>query len=237
MKLVNIIQLNGIITVVTGLHIGAGNDTVEIGGLDNPIIRNPLTHEPYIPGSSLRGKMRFLAEWDSGKVKEKEDGKPHGCCDPKCKICKVFGTIERTHGLRGPTRLIVRDAMISESFEFDHQSMVETKISTAIDRHTGAALGSSLRNMERVAPGVQFSFEMIYRVFDLQGDNGHTDRENFSVVLRAIQLVENDTLGGCGSRGCGKVMFNGLRLRGHETTCIEAETIGDMVEKYNNASK
>ena len=68
-------KLTGLIIVKTGLHIGAGNDKVEIGGMDNPIIRNPMTREPYIPGSSLKGKMRALLEWQFNKVSP-NDGTP-----------------------------------------------------------------------------------------------------------------------------------------------------------------
>ena len=39
---------------------------MEIGGVDNPVIRNPLNKQPYIPGSSLRGKMRSQLEKSLG---------------------------------------------------------------------------------------------------------------------------------------------------------------------------
>lgn len=58
--------IEGEIECVTGLHIGTGGGSIEIGGIDGPIVRNPLTDLPYIPGSSLKGKMRSLLE------KEKE---------------------------------------------------------------------------------------------------------------------------------------------------------------------
>ena len=78
MKQLGIKTLKGKLIVKTGLHIGAGNDKVEIGGMDNPIIRNPLTREPYIPGSSIKGKMRSLIEWETG-VLAKTGGKPCDC--------------------------------------------------------------------------------------------------------------------------------------------------------------
>jgi len=63
MKLRDIKEIKGKIHIKTGLHIGAGNDEIKIGGIDNPIVKNPLTNEPYIPGSSLKGKIRSLIEW------------------------------------------------------------------------------------------------------------------------------------------------------------------------------
>jgi CRISPR-associated protein Csm3 len=63
-----IIDLRGEIELLTGLHIGAGDLEMRIGGVDNVVIRNPRNNEPYIPGSSLKGKIRSLLEWRSGVV-------------------------------------------------------------------------------------------------------------------------------------------------------------------------
>ena len=68
MKLKRISKLTGIIELQTGLHIGSGDAEMRIGGIDNPVIRNPVNNQPYIPGSSLKGKMRHLMEWRAGVV-------------------------------------------------------------------------------------------------------------------------------------------------------------------------
>ena len=68
--------VTGKIVVRSGLHIGAGKDTIEIGGIDNPVIKHPHTQEPYIPGSSLKGKLRFLFEWASQPIRD-EIGRAH----------------------------------------------------------------------------------------------------------------------------------------------------------------
>lgn len=60
------------IRAVTGLRIGGAPAALAIGSLDNPVIRNPLNNQPYIPGSSLRGKMRSL--WE--KANESEQNFP-----------------------------------------------------------------------------------------------------------------------------------------------------------------
>ena len=62
MKLVKIKKITGEIKCVTNLHIGGSKDMLGIGMMDNPVIRDPVTDEPYIPGSSLKGKMRSLLE-------------------------------------------------------------------------------------------------------------------------------------------------------------------------------
>lgn len=77
MKLTAIRKFTGQLELVTGLHIGSGNNEMHIGGTDNPVLKNPITQEPYIPGSSLKGKIRSLLEWRLGVVGQ-TDGKPLG---------------------------------------------------------------------------------------------------------------------------------------------------------------
>lgn len=215
MKQIKQRKITGQIVTKTGLHIGAGNDKVEIGGMDNPIIRNPLTREPYIPGSSLKGKMRALLEWKFDKV-EKNNGKPCNCGQADCKICRVFGSANssRTKGdanNRGPTRLIVRDAILSsedrERF-ISGKPIIEEKSENSINRITADA---TPRPIERVVPGVIFNFELVYRVIDT-GDCGKDDERYFDeVVLEGLRLLQNDYLGGGGSRGNGRIEFANLK--------------------------
>ena len=217
MKQTTIKTIKGKILVKTGLHIGSGNEKVEIGGMDNPIIRNPLTREPYIPGSSIKGKMRSLIEWKEG-VLATTSGEPCNCGKADCKICRVFGSANNSKSkdtnadLRGPTRLIVRDASLSKEFADDFKNgkaIVEEKNENAINRITAEA---TPRPIERVVPGVTFDFEIAYRVIDT-GDNGKTDEENFdSVVKTGLKLLQEDYLGGGGSRGNGQIEFTQMKL-------------------------
>ncbi len=211
-------KIVGKIVVKTGLHIGAGNDRVEIGGMDNPIIRNPLNREPYIPGSSLKGKMRSLLEWKFGKltVDGEKPGKPCSCGKAKCPICRVFGSANNSRVTeetqkKGPTRLIVRDAMLSESDRVlfkQGKPIVEEKAENSLNRITAEA---TPRPIERVVPGVSFDFEIIYRVLDV-GDGGAEDRIMFdTVVLEGLRLLQDDYLGGGGSRGNGQICFEDLK--------------------------
>lgn len=223
MKQTTIKTIKGKILVKTGLHIGSGNEKVEIGGMDNPIIRNPLTREPYIPGSSIKGKMRSLVEWKLGKVlpgpdERRKVGTPCNCGKADCPICRVFGSANNSKSkdenaeLRGPTRLIVRDATLSKEFADDFKNgkaIVEEKNENAINRITAEAMP---RPIERVVPGVTFDFEIAYRVIDT-GDNGKTDEENFeSVVKTGLKLLQEDYLGGGGSRGNGQIEFTQMKL-------------------------
>ena len=215
MKQVETKKITGQIEVVTGLHIGAGNDKVEIGGMDNPIIRNPLTREPYIPGSSIKGKMRALLEWKFDKV-QKNGGKPCSCAAADCEICRVFGSANNGKNAdsskgKGPTRLIVRDAKLSENDRMkfrDGKPIIEEKSENSINRITAEA---NPRPIERVVPGVSFDFEIVFRVIDMD-DKGERDKKLFNdVVIKGLELLQKDYLGGGGSRGSGQIKFVGLK--------------------------
>jgi len=215
MKLKGYKNIEGIIEVVTGLHVGGSTSIIEIGGKDNPIIKHPITKEPYIPGSSLKGKMRSLLEWKLGKVETQRTSKNYGdvhkwCNDSTCPICVIFGTSADEAGL-GPTRLIIRDAMLDEGYREEMAKnsswtildLTEDKYENSINRITARA---NPRNFERVIAGTRFHFEMSYRVFE-NGDKGKADEDLFGHVIEGLKLIEKDALGGAGSRGCGQVKF------------------------------
>lgn len=231
MKQIGLKKITGKIVVKTGLHIGADNDKVEIGGMDNPILRNPLTREPYIPGSSIKGKMRSLMEWklekiDMTPIDPKKKGGPCACGRPDCPICRVFGSANKSqnsnkpnskndsdniNSMRGPTRIIVRDAVLtnewSEKFR-QGKAIVEEKSENSLNRITAAAIP---RPIERVVPGVEFDFEIDYRIIDT-GDGGKKDEDLFvSVVKEGLKILEDDYLGGGGTRGNGQIAFAELK--------------------------
>ena len=184
--------------------------------MDNPIIRNPLTNEPYIPGSSLKGKMRSLMEWKLGKVLD-SNGNSCRCGKPDCKICRVFGSANNgknpddESAKRGPTRIIVRDAFLTEEWSKkfrEGKAIVEEKSENSLNRITAVA---TPRPIERVVPSVEFDFEVLYRVIDT-GDNGETDRKYFNeVVLDSLRILRDDYLGGGGTRGNGQIEFAELK--------------------------
>ena len=66
----------------SGLHIGGSQDELVIGGADSPVIKNPDTRKPYVPGSSLKGKMRAELEKHLGRFGRdgrKDGDKPLAC--------------------------------------------------------------------------------------------------------------------------------------------------------------
>lgn len=207
-QLIKKIRINTTIELITGLHIGGSSDNVEIGGIDNPVIKIATKdNQPYIPGSSLKGKMRCLLEQIAGTV---EVG---GNND----VNKLFGVTEKKEngevvraGL--PSKLIVRDAMLQkESVEklrtCDNLDMpyTEGKWENVIHRVNGTA--EHPRQTERIPAGVSFDVEFIINVWD--NDNA---KDFITLLKKGINALENDYLGGSGSRGYGQIKF-GLPMK------------------------
>jgi len=202
------VVLRGQIEVMTGLHIGGSKDKLEIGGVDSPVIRDPRTNQPYIPASSIKGKMRMLLEFALGKVDAKgevfaEKDKDKAAVDP---ICRIFGTAEK-EVKRGPTRLIIRDAFATKATVAMWEKLdtglqyTEEKGENTINRLTSEA---NPRFQERVVKGSCFAFEIIYGIYDM-GDGGKADLDNLKYVMQGLRLLQSAGLGGSVSRGYGQI--------------------------------
>lgn len=193
-KLIKKIKYTGTITLKTGLHIGGTNAALNIGGPDKFVVRNPINNLPYIPGSSLKGKMRSLVEIYNG---ETNGGKPTN--DASTKAGKLFGVSGDSDSSR-PSRLIVRDAELDiNSADFTNTDLpyTESKTEVAIDRVTAKA---NPRTFERVPAGAKFDLNMVLNIFE-----GEDEKELKDTLKQAISLLHDDYLGGHGSRGYGQV--------------------------------
>lgn len=214
MKLYGRLVIHGDILVKTGLHIGGSGGAFAIGGVDNPVIINQVNGEPYIPGSSLRGKMRSLTEKYLGRTTGQRisQSEIHACTNQTdyldCPICNIFGIAAQD--FNWPTRLLVRDVALDPESAAEIRKAkttlpyTEVKTEVAIDRVTSQA---NPRDVERVPAGAIFGpMELVYNIYSEQ------DAEWLSVLLDAMQLLEDDYLGGHGSRGSGKIAFQNLHL-------------------------
>lgn len=208
--------IRGVIVCKTGLHIGTGKDTLEIGGLDASVVKHPITQEPYIPGSSLKGRMRSLLEKKTGRTfRDKRSGRltgePCNCGERGCDVCTVFGAHKNPASNVAPTRLIVRDAPLSDNSRNEYVAFVtdkgrnylEIKSENLVNRSTGVA--QNPRFFERVPAGSMFNLELVLQVF--QEDDGDMLEQR---VKECLDLVEKTYIGGSGSRGYGKVEFQDL---------------------------
>ncbi|MBC6431351.1 type III-A CRISPR-associated RAMP protein Csm3 [Nostoc sp. HG1] len=253
------------LTAKTGLHIGGGGENLDIGGLDKPVIRDPLTKYPYLPGSSIKGKLRATLErllkkplnraGGSGTWRYESDDLVDGFTEVEagqfityegaktCQVSRLFGStggssfwmpietatneklflqnnptriiasqncVKINRGRNAPSRLIIRDCHLSiESADKLKKVdtglyMTEWKFENGIDRVTAAA---NPRQLERVPAGSKFDFELVYTV-----ENPEQAVEDLQNIAIALAFLEDDALGGHGSRGYGKVKFENFRF-------------------------
>lgn len=240
------IIIKGDIVIKTGIRIGGSPVGLKIGGVDLNVITDP-EGKPYIPGSSLKGKLRSLIEkkfaaanphfWN---LTQKGKIVGHKCQNDEsyrnCAVCKIWG-IGVTEEITVPTttRLIVCDTYLDEKSITQQMKdnlelpYTEVKFETAINRLTGTALHGSLRQIERVPAGAVFKdAEIIYNVYEEQ------DKEILKNVFIALELLEDDYLGGMGSRGYGRVSFENIRVFWNKKEDYEAGHVALVEERIIN---
>ncbi len=194
----------------TGLQIQAGNNSFDIGGIDNPVIKDPITGQPYIPGSSLKGKMRSLLEWyEAPDELIKSEGKVLN--DMQYDVCKLFGVApgeDQSNEDIKIARVIVRDAYLTEDSKNKLQEYLGENIFTEIKaENTINRLDcrANPRFFERVPKGAEFKGEIIFTVYKQE------DEQLLDKLYLGMQLLEDNYLGGSGSRGAGKVCFKNIK--------------------------
>ncbi|MBW2030050.1 MAG: type III-A CRISPR-associated RAMP protein Csm3 [Deltaproteobacteria bacterium] len=237
-KLQKKLFINGKVQSITGLAIGGSSIGLEIGGADKVVVRNPITNLPYIPGSSLKGKMRSLLEKYEGRmnitvkmvdkqgnVKDKKtfrstpeipenllasntaeerieiEAMPCKCGE--CMTCQIFGTPAEEKKMLG--RLIVRDSDLVNAEQLGNSKntdmpYTEVKTEVVIDRITSAA---TPRQFERVPAGAVFGLQLVCNIYE-----GDDEAKVLGKIFEALCLVQDDYLGGSGTRGYGQVKFN-----------------------------
>lgn len=225
MQLTHITTIEASLELVTGLRIGAGDSEMHIGGVDSTVIKHPHTQSPYIPGSSLKGKIRSLLEWRSGAVQagplDFRQWDKAGDSAQRVRILHIlqlFGVgggdnlNEEQARLIGPSRLAFWDCGLeqtwAEEIRADNLALTEVKSENRIDRIKGTA--EHPRQIERVPAGARFVFRLSFK--RLAGD----DAQLLHTALAGLKLLELDSLGGSGSRGYGKVRFTGIRIDGSD---------------------
>jgi CRISPR-associated protein Csm3 len=228
LKLIGKLILEGELRCETGLHIGAGKGSLEIGGADNPVVKDSAGR-PYVPGSSLRGRLRSLLEHSRGMVSQSElvylsrrkgqEVRIHQSDRPNDEICLLFGRnpgrMEKVGGdvleagSATPSRLTVFDAPLDvdsitpQMRENLDDELTEVKGENAIDRITSQA---NPRTLERVPAGARFHLRFVVDILCEE------DKVLPAALIEGLRLLEDDSLGGGGSRGSGRVSFGNLKL-------------------------
>lgn len=213
MKLIEKVIIKGQIIAKTGLHVGGSKSSLDIGGIDLNVIKTPQG-VPFIPGSSLKGKIRSLLARTEGSFAVRATSKTKAenlkTDEDVPYIIEIFGSAGDNNTKANPTRILVRDAMLCEdSFSNDfagselETDFTDVKWENSIDRKTGTA--EHPRQLERVPAGAIFNFEIVYDVYDDNKKTTHLEKIN-----QALQLLQDDYIGGHGSRGYGKIEFVGI---------------------------
>lgn len=216
MKLTAVKKIEGVITLKSGLHIGSGDMEMHIGGTDSPVIKHPHTLDPYIPGSSIKGKVRSLLEMESGLMihtegkvvskkdlnKVKNDNGLKSRCEAILKIFGSSGSDKDDEMSLGPTRVSFADCYLDEEWKEEARKkrwlLTEEKSENVINRIKGTA--ENPRFIERVPEGTRFRLLVTFKVLQ------DGDEELFNnVLLKGMKLLEMDALGGSGSRGYGRI--------------------------------
>lgn len=213
MKKIAYYEITGLIHCLSGLRVGGSDEVLQIGGTDLTCVKHPVTLKPYIPGSSIKGKMRSELEQKLGKFGGKDKNEPCGCA--RCLVCRVFGPHKKTKHDLGPSRIIVRDAQLAKGGE------TELKSENVIDRKTGTALHP--RKVERVVAGSEFTLRLGIHVWDLDTlaateSDTTGDDALIEFVKDGLRSLQQTGIGSGVSKGSGEIEFHDLKLNGQSFT-------------------
>lgn len=206
------IKISGKLELVTGMHIGAGKDFSAIGAVDSAVVRDPISKNPIIPGSSLKGKLRYLLSRKyNDKIVKKHSGDGEA-------ICRLFGSSEKE--MISSSRIIVSDMFLENDEFFKKRDIANTevKFENTIDRYTAVA---NPRQIERSIKGSVFPIDIIYT--SVADENEVI--EDLNLLKESLELLKYDYIGGHGSRGYGRVKINDLKFE-----LLIGEIISDKLE-------
>ncbi len=208
MKWTEVVEMDFDIEFMEGARIGGSGGSLDIGGVDAnlQVLRSPANGEPYLPGSSLKGKLRSTLEKEHGLS---GNGKPCGCGKQTCPVCRIFGAHMNMRAASGPSRLTVRDAMFTEAYRkqwkdrrIEGEPVLEIKTENTINRASGTA--ENPRTGERILPGATFKAQIILRIYE-----GDKRDEMVKDIKHSLAVIERfDSLGAAGSRGSGRIKIH-----------------------------
>lgn len=184
--------------LLSGMHIGGYDSTFDIGGADSDVIKNPLNRQPYIPGSSFKGKLKSLLTYKNGKV----SGDKIEISDPV--IRNIFESVILDESRPSITRALFRDLILTDGSKqylesiLGYETYTEIKAENSIDQLKGTA--KSPRFIERVPTGAEFNGQIVLTVFE-----GDDEAKMKAAIEESLSLLELNYIGGSGSRGYGRV--------------------------------
>ncbi len=226
-QLLGKLVIQAILEVKTGLHIGGSSDYAPIGAVDSVFVRDPMTKQPVIPGSSVKGKMRtLLAKARDGKSILPEPS------EDEMVVRRLFGSSSDENVLL--SRLQFSDCFVTKAAEKKFSAidtdtyMGEVKFENVINRATGVA---NPRQIERVPRGMTFDFELVYNI-----ENEEELAEDMKVLADGFRLLQLDYLGGHGSRGYGRVSFSDFYVERIDAKTGEATAQDGLIDQLEKAA-
>lgn len=226
-QLLEKVIIRAVLTVKTGLHIGGSSDYAPIGAVDSVFVRDPLTKQPMIPGSSVKGKMRTL-------LAKTRNGGGIGNSPDKDEevVLRLFGSAQKNHILFSRLQFsdsFVKDTSVKQFSSLDTDTYLgEVKFENTIDRATG---GATPRQIERVPAGMQFDFQLVY---NLEKKADFT--QDMDVLRDGFRLLQLDYLGGHGSRGYGRVAFSCFSVTRVDAHTGKAKPDAELAGQFESAS-
>ena len=202
--------------VKTGMHIGGSDMFSAIGAVDSPVVRDPLTGRPIVPGSSLKGKLRtLLARSYAGDIENMPDFDQ----DDQV-VLRMFGST------KSRSRLQFVDAFVSNADRMKVVGLTEVKFENTINRADSKA---NPRQIERVNVGTVFAETIVYDAV-----NPQQMQQDLQELEKAMKLLQMDYLGGHGSRGSGRVSLKNFRVGciGEKVDCEALKKLFDEVAEY-----
>ena len=210
------VRISGDILVKIGMHIGGSGAFAAIGAVDAPVIKDVLSGDPMIPGSSLKGKMRSLLARELNTAVVEPDGDDE-------RITRLFGSAGKGKSKIKRSRLLFSDMVLANRDQLQKaglQSMTEVKFENSISRATAVA---NPRQIERAVKGSVFELDLIY---ELEEESEFI--EDMETLAEGMKLLQYDYLGGSGSRGYGKVEFQNL-----DADVVVGKVSEDLLEQVN----
>ena len=218
------IKITGTINVETGMHIGASDGFSVIGAVDSPVAKDALSRIPYIPGSSLKGKIRNLVAkvYSDGGIAPKFN-------DQDDKVTRLFGAGAGNNNHPKPSRLIFSDMIMDNIEELKKNGVedgTEVKEENTINPITAEA---NPRQIERVVRGAKFPLTIIYNA---EKENEKEMLEDIETLALGLKLLSYDYIGGHGSRGYGRVKIDDVNAE-----CVVGDINKEILDKCNELLK
>lgn len=203
--------------VRTGMHIGGSSAFSAIGAVDSPVVRDPYTSLPIVPGSSLKGKLRTLL---ARSLCQDIENMPE-CSADDARILRLFGSAEPARR----SRLQFADAFLTNEKELSNVGVTEVKTENTISRANAQA---NPRQIERVIAGAAFGVSIVYDVTDPA-----QVEEDLALLAKGMKLLQMDYLGGHGSRGSGRVSLKNFTLKSYGAP-VELDSLNALFDEVDS---